>query len=211
MSCDKKSVAFSKVSLLSTGGARWNWFPVYECESREKRGLNEEVERGFMADSFLSCDNMKIHPAKESKKEPQPMIVLSTEALATDDSYRFRRLKPPMPKLCCVLPVNAVAIFGVASTSILSVAIYVYCLIHLLQSEYGGPKVIGTLIATIVTSPDEFSAAMSKADNVAGASVADLVIFRSASLPFILGGDAAAAVRPLRLCPLRLAEREWEP
>ncbi|WKY04914.1 hypothetical protein Q1695_005712 [Nippostrongylus brasiliensis] len=175
-----------------------------------------------MADSFLSCDNMKIHPAKESKKEPQPMIVLSTEALATDDSYRFRRLKPPMPKLCCVLPVNAVAIFGVASTSILSVAIYVYCLIHLLQSEYGGPKVIavltvalvivllfaglfvwgmfatrdrlllpfttfscfllfavvGTLIATIVTSPDEFSAAMSKADNVAGASVADLVIFR---------------------------------
>ncbi|KAK6031145.1 hypothetical protein OSTOST_02704 [Ostertagia ostertagi] len=38
--------------------------------------------------------------------------------------------------------------------------------------------VVGTLIATMVTSADEFNAAVSKADGTSGATVADLVIFR---------------------------------
>lgn len=176
------------------------------------------------AETFLACDNIKVHPTKDSRKEPQPMIVLSTAALATDDSYRCRRTKPPMPKMCCVLPINAVGIFGVASTSILSIAIYIYRLVHLLQKEgelaankiiallsvslaiilmFAGLfiwglfairqrlllpfttlfcfllfAVVGSLIATLVMSADEFTAALSKAEGGSGASVADLVIFR---------------------------------
>ncbi|EYB93963.1 hypothetical protein Y032_0177g602 [Ancylostoma ceylanicum] len=175
-----------------------------------------------MAESILSCDNMKVHPTKDSKKDPPQMIVLSTAALATDDSNRCRRTKPPMPKMCFLIPIKAAAIFGVASLSILAIAIYVYCMIHLLKknSELNGPQIIailsvalviillfailfiwglfanrhrlllpfttlscfllfavvGTLIATIVTSGDEFNAAVSKAEGVA--TVADLVIFR---------------------------------
>ncbi|KAK5982648.1 hypothetical protein GCK32_010653 [Trichostrongylus colubriformis] len=136
-----------------------------------------------MAETFLSCDTMKIHPARETKKEPQPMIVLSTAALATDDSVRFRRIIPTMPKMCCILPINAAAIFGIASTSLLATALYIYCMVHLTSSsskleQHGGTKMIGTLIATMVTSADEFNAAVAKADGSTGATVADLVIFR---------------------------------
>ncbi|KAJ1347617.1 hypothetical protein KIN20_002716 [Parelaphostrongylus tenuis] len=180
-----------------------------------------------MADSFLVCDNMKIHPTKDTKKEPQQMIVLSTDALATDNSSRLRHIKPPMPKMCCIMPVNVVAIFGVASTSMLSSIIYVICLVHLLKTThelntskiiallsvaeaiillftaffvwglFAGRQrfllpfttlscfllfpVVGTLIATIVMSGDEFKTALAKSngDNN-GSSVADLVIFRVA-------------------------------
>ncbi|KAK6750241.1 hypothetical protein RB195_002312 [Necator americanus] len=175
-----------------------------------------------MAESILCCDNMKVHPTKDTKKEPPQMIVLSTAALSTDDSSRCRRIKPPMPKMCLVIPIKAAAVFGAASTSLLSIAIYVYCLIHLITATSELNKqpvivilsvalviillfailftwglfanrhrlllpfttlscfllfaVVGTLIATIVTSGDEFSAALSKAEG--GSNVADLVIFR---------------------------------
>uniref|UniRef100_A0A0K0D2C7 MARVEL domain-containing protein n=1 Tax=Angiostrongylus cantonensis TaxID=6313 RepID=A0A0K0D2C7_ANGCA len=152
------------------------------------------------------------------------MIVLSTAALATDNSPRLRHVRPPMPKMCCIVPVNIVAIFGVASTSMLSSIIYVLCLVHLLKTshELNGPKIIallsvaeaiillftalfvwgffagrqrfllpfttlscfllfavvGTLIATIVMSGDEFKTALAKSDGDDGSSLADLVIFR---------------------------------
>ncbi|CAJ0600949.1 unnamed protein product [Cylicocyclus nassatus] len=181
-----------------------------------------------MAEQFLSCDNMKVHPVKDSKKEPPPMIVLSTAALATDDSkFRCRRAKPPMPKLCCFIPVKAASIFGVALTVLLSVAVYVYCVVYLLNMKNPDVDVsrmitflsvalviillfaalflwglfakrrnlmlafttlscfllfavVGTLIATLVTSGDEFNSAVRKAegDGHGHPTVADLVIFR---------------------------------
>ncbi|VDO33759.1 unnamed protein product [Haemonchus placei] len=179
-----------------------------------------------MAETFLSCDTMKVHPLKESRKEPQSMIVLSTATLATD-SQQFRRVKPSVPKMCCLLPVNAAALFGIVSTSLLAAALYICCVIHLKSSTsslegLGGTKmiallsvaltiivlfavlfvwgvlavrqrlllpfttlscfllfaVVGTLIATMVTSADEFNTAISKTDGNSGATVADLVIFR---------------------------------
>ncbi|XGW32178.1 hypothetical protein V3C99_010391, partial [Haemonchus contortus] len=180
----------------------------------------------YMAETFLSCDTMKVHPLKESRKEPQSMIVLSTATLATD-SQQFRRVKPSVPKMCCLLPVNAAALFGIVSTSLLAAALYICCVIHLKSSTsslegLGGTKmiallsvaltiivlfavlfvwgvlavrqrlllpfttlscfllfaVVGTLIATMVTSADEFNTAISKTDGNSGATVADLVIFR---------------------------------
>ncbi|VDM57594.1 unnamed protein product [Angiostrongylus costaricensis] len=64
----------------------------------------------------------------------------------------------------------------------LSSTIYVLCIVHLLNTshELNGPKIIGTLIATIVMSGDEFKTALAKSDGDNGSSIADLVIFRVA-------------------------------
>ncbi|KHJ94587.1 hypothetical protein OESDEN_05480 [Oesophagostomum dentatum] len=81
------------------------------------------------------------------------MIVLSTSALATDDSkLRCRRSKPPMPNMCFMIPIKAAAIFGVASTVLLSVAIYVYCMVHMLHTnpDPDAPQKIAILSVALV-------------------------------------------------------------
>uniref|UniRef100_A0A1I7XQX6 G_PROTEIN_RECEP_F1_2 domain-containing protein n=1 Tax=Heterorhabditis bacteriophora TaxID=37862 RepID=A0A1I7XQX6_HETBA len=63
-----------------------------------------------MADRFLSCDgDVMCRSTTQHKKEQPSMITISTisASLSTDDSPLFRRRKPLVPRICCILPVNA--------------------------------------------------------------------------------------------------------